>query len=126
LRVQVLKWIAPAKEHDLLVPRTAERFVVAGHGPAEPAKDPKVEKPPDLVKYPAVPLELRVTVTWLPTPSPMSELMDGVAAEHANGQAGPSRLDVLAEKTELRGLLKWLAARNGHSFYAAAGKNPFS
>src|SRR5713226_6176162 len=51
--------------------------------------------------------------------------MHGVTAEYANGQTRPSRLDVLAENTKLRGLLKWLAARECHSFHPAAGKDPF-
>jgi hypothetical protein len=51
--------------------------------------------------------------------------MHGVTAEYANGQAGPSQLDVLAENMKVHGLLKWLAAGKGHSLHAAAGKNPF-
>jgi hypothetical protein len=63
LRLQILPRIAIAKENDFLVPRTAERFVIAGHGLAEPAKDAEVEKLPNLVKQFVVPLEpRRVTV----------------------------------------------------------------
>jgi hypothetical protein len=62
LRLQILPRIALAKEHDFLVTRTAERFVIAGHGLAEPAKYAEVEKLPDLVKQLVVPLEPRVTV----------------------------------------------------------------
>src|SRR5258708_38748 len=59
-------------------------------------------------------------------PLPLSQIMHRVPAEHTNGETRPSQFEVLAKKTKLRGLLKWLTARKGHTFYAGAGKNPVS
>jgi hypothetical protein len=42
--------ITIGEEYDLLVPRTAERFVVASHRLPEPAKDAEIQIPLDLVK----------------------------------------------------------------------------
>src|SRR5712691_177958 len=125
LWLQIPVRIAIGEEYDLLVARTAERFVAASHRLPEPAKDAEVQEPLDLVKQRGVSSHPCVSITWLPMPLPLSQFMRRVAAEHANREPRPSQFDVLAKKTELRGLLKWLAARKGHAFYSVTGKNPF-
>src|SRR5713226_1715838 len=122
--LQIPLRITIGEEYDLLVARTAERFVAASHRLPEPAKDAEVQEPLDLVKQRGVSSHPCVSVTWLPMPLPLSQFMRRVAAEHANRETRPSQFDVLAKKTELRGLLKWLAARKGHTFHPPARQNP--
>lgn len=61
LRLQVSRRITIAEEYDLLVARTAERFVAASHRLSEPAKDAEIQELPDLGEQREVALDPCVT-----------------------------------------------------------------